>query len=457
MAASRTAGAPPVASLPREVVGLAWPAILQGLLHTTVFLADRLMLGAYGETALASMQVSGPAVWSLVSIFTAFAAGTVAVVGRAAGAGDALRAQRTVRGVMALSLGLGLGVGALGFFGREEIALILAGGDAGTAEIRLLAGRYLAILMPVAALDFLGVTATAVLQASGDTRTPMLVFAGAGALNVLGNWVFIFGHLGAPELGVAGAALGTAIAFAAEGVALTALLLRRADPVRLVLGPLDRHVRRELRAVLRVSRAAFAEKLIFHAGFLVFVGLIGRLGDVAMAANQALIAIESLGFITADGFGVAAGALVAMKLGAGRPAEAARAGWLAAGLGVGVLCGVGLLFALFRTPLVGLFSDDPEILRLGATCLLVAAVAQPLMAVADALAAALRGAGDTRTPMVTALVAAGLLRNLATYLLAFPLGLGLLGVWLGSTADWLLRATVLTWVFARGRWQRIRV
>ena len=447
----------PARRLTAEVVRLAWPAILQGLLHTAVFLADRLMLGAYSADALASMQISGPAAWSLFSIFTAFSAGTVAVVGRATGARDGPRAQRAVRGVMASALVLGLAVGVSGYLLRGSIADALAGGEATSAVVRAYAETYLAVLLPIAAFDFLGVIATAVMQSSGDTRTPMRVFALAGAVNVFGNWVLIFGHLGAPELGVEGAALGSAAAFVLEGVVLSLVLLLRRSPARLVLGPLDAGVRRELRAVMRVSRATFLEKLVFHAGFLVFVALIGRLGDLAMAANQALIAIESLGFITADGFGVAAGALVAMKLGAGRPRDAARAGWIAMALGAAVLTGVGLFFALFRQTLVGLFTGDPRIVALGAACLLVAAAAQPLMAVADALAAALRGAGDTRTPLVTALLSAGLLRNLATYLLAFPLGLGLLGVWIGSTLDWLVRALVFVVVFARGRWQEIEV
>ncbi len=445
------------APLSREVVRLAWPAILQGLLHTAVFLADRLMLGAYSAEALASMQITGPVAWSLFSIFTAFSAGTVAVVGRATGASDARRAQRVVRGVMAAALVLGLGVGLLGYLLRGPVTDALAGGAATSSQVRAQAQAYLGILLPVAAFDFLSVIATAVMQSSGDTRTPMRVFALAGLVNVFGNWVLVFGHLGAPELGVRGAALGSAAAFVLQGVVLTVLLTTRTSPARLVLGPLDDGVRRELGVVLRVSRATFLEKLVFHAGFLVFVALIGRLGDLAMAANQALIAIESLGFITADGFGVAAGALVAMKLGAGRRPDAARAGWIAMALGAAVLSAVGLLFALFRVPLVGLFSDDPRIVDLGASCLLVAAFAQPLMAVADTLAAALRGAGDTRTPLFTALLSAGLLRNAATYLLAFPLGLGLLGVWIGSTVDWLLRTLVLVVVFARGRWQRIEI
>src|SRR5690606_34262029 len=110
---------------------------------------------------------------------------------------------------------------------------------------------------------------------------------------------------------------------------------------------------------------------------------IGRLGDLAMAANQALLAIETVGFIGAEGIGVAAGALVALKLGARRPDEARRAGWLAMGLGVAGLSAVSLVFVAVPETLLGFFSPEPEIVALGAQCLLVAAVAQPLMAATD--------------------------------------------------------------------------
>jgi multidrug resistance protein, MATE family len=447
----------PRVSLAKEVATLAWPAIVRGLLMTVVFLVDRLMLGRYDPEALASMQVSGPLLWSVFMIFTAFSAGTIAVVGRSVGAGDADRAQRTIRGVLAFALLVGAVVAVAGFASRGLIGEALAGTAEANATVRAHAGTYLAIVFPFTPLYFFGMLGFTVLQASGDTRTPLYVSAVCHTVNVGMNWVFIFGHLGMPELGIAGAALGTLSAFALEALIVAAVLLRRKHMARLVIRSPDAGDAKALRDVMRVSGPAFAERVLFHVGFLVFAGLIGRLGDTAMAANQALIAIESIGFITSTGFGIAAGALVSQKLGARDPDRAAACGWMATAMAVGALLLVAAFFVALPRQLIGLFSTQEEIILLGARCLLIAAAAQPFMAATDVLAGALRGAGDTRNPMIVAIVGPVFVRVLATWILAFPLGLGLVGVWIGSTLDWIVRSIWLFVVFRRGRWRTLEV
>jgi putative MATE family efflux protein len=264
------------------------------------------------------------------------------------------------------------------------------------------------------------------------------------------SWALVYGRLGAPELGVTGAAIGTAAAFAVEAaLALTALRAR--------VPPVKGAAPAEWRALLRVSLPAFGERALYHVGFLAFAALIGRLGDVAMAAHQSLLAIESLGFIGAEAFGVAGGALVAQKLGARRPDDAAACGWIATWLGVAVLSVVGLVFLVFARPLVSIFTTDPAVIELGATCLRVAAIAQPLMAACDALGGALRGAGDTRSVLATAFVGPIVVRITATWVFAFEMDLGLLGVWMGSTVDWAVRTAWLALLFRRGRWRSVEV
>jgi Na+-driven multidrug efflux pump len=244
------------------------------------------------------------------------------------------------------------------------------------------------------------------------------------------------------------------LAFVLEAVFVLAVLLRRGSRLTLVRDT-DRTLRRtQQRAILRVARATFGERGLYHGAYLFFAGLVAHLGDVAMAAHQALIAIEAISFTAAEAGGIAAGALVAQKLGAGRPVDAHQTGRIAVGLGASALTVVSLAFLLFPGPLVRIFSTDPDVVRTGALCLGVAAIAQPLMAMTDTWAGALRGAGDTFTPMVAALVGPVLVRTTCCWVLAFPLGLGLLGIWIGSTLDWAVRAVWLGVAFERRRWAR---
>ncbi len=441
------------APLAREVWRLAWPAITHMFLVTLMFLVGRVMVGRYSPTALASLQISGTLVWSTYSIFTAFSAGTLAVVARSVGAGDRAEAARAARSSLLFAALLGVLV---------TVPIRLANGSLlralfphASAEVLADASAYLHIVLPCLPLAFVEAIAAATLQGAGNTRAPLYVATVGNIVNVALSYVLIFGHLGFPELGVRGAAVGHAATMTIEGLLLLAVLLSKSSPLPL-------RQRRDgdveaLRRVLRVAWPAFGEKALYHGGFLGFVAIIGLLGTEAMAANQALLAIEAIGFLSADGFGVAGAAVIAQKLGANRPGDATRAGWLAAGMSVALALTIGLTLAVAPRPLMKIFSTDPAIIALGSKTLYVAAFAQPFMAYATVKGMALRGAGATRTVLISTCVGALVVRISVTYLLAITLGLGLVGVWLGSTADWIVRSGLLGAAYAGGRWRKTRV
>jgi putative MATE family efflux protein len=433
------------------VVQLAWPAILQGLLTTVIFITDRIILGQYSEAALGSMQISGPLLWSVFSVFGAFGAGTLAVIGRSVGSQDAVRARQTLRAVIWLAFVMGSLVALLGIFSREWLAEVLAGGADTSDQIRTMAVLYMEICFGIAPFAMLGAVGFTALQAGGDTRSPAVISLVCGVVNLSISVVCVFGLWGAPELGIVGAALGTAASYLLQGL-LALYFNQRPDRIP-SLRPFEPLRLAPLKPVLRISLPAFGEKVIFHTAFVIFASFVGHLGDQAMTANQACIAIESLGFIAATGFGIASGALVAQKLGAQRPEDAESVGWISAALGGGLLTIFGLIFLLIPELLLGLIIDDPDAIELGATCLRITAISQPLMAIHDSMAGALRGAGDTRSPMIVTLVGSLLMRIGACYVLAWPLGMGLVGIWVGTTLDWLLRATWVTAVFYKGKWK----
>lgn len=450
-------------SLGREVWSLAWPAITHMLLVTLMFLVGRMMVGRYSSVALASLQISGSILWSAYSLCTAFSAGTLAVVARSVGAGDREAAARATRTSLLLAVALGVVVALP--IRLANGALLRALFPDASAAVLADASAYLHIVLPVFPLAFVEAIAAAALQGAGNTRTPLYVATVGNILNVVLSAGLIFGRFGLPALGIRGAAIGHAATMGIEGLLLGAALLSRQSPLPLRRpSPLPRSDagavsadRVALLRVLRVSLPAFAEKLFYHAGYLGFVAIIGLLGEQAMAANQALVAIEAICFLSADGFGVAAGAVVAQKLGARRPDEAAKAGWLAAAMAIASLTSVGVLFATLPRLLMVAFSSDPAIVELGVRSLYVAAVAQPFMGFATVVGMGLRGAGDTRTVLGVMFLCAFLVRLAATYFFAITLELGLVGVWMGSTADWVARSALLALAYGRGRWRRITV
>jgi len=433
------------------------PVMLHGLVATVVFFTDRLLLGNHSRDAIGSMGISGPLLWSVFTIFSAYGPAIVALVGRAHGAGDPERARATTRGAMAIALLMGVGVALTGWFGADAITRVLAGDNPESAQIRAMSASYIRVVSASAPLYLVAMALGTAMQASGNTVTPMIAGITAGVVNLAVSWVLVFGHFGAPQLGVLGAAVGSVCAFVAESAVLF-LALSSARSRHLLFGPtLPGRLREQTLAMWPLAWPVLGERAIFHAAFTVYTAQVGHLGPVALAAHQAVIAVESISFIAADAFGIAAGALTAQKLGAGRADQARGAARFAVSVAVLALVGIGLGFALFPALLVSPFSREPDVLAQAATALLIAALAQPAMAFCDAVAGILRGAGDTRTPMLTAVAGPLMIRISACWLLAYPMGLGLAGVWIGTTIDWYVRALWLGTAFYKERWLHLKL
>jgi multidrug resistance protein, MATE family len=438
-------------SLAREVRRIALPAIGSSLLQTMVFVVDRAMLGHHAESSLAGMQVAGPLEWSLWSVFMAFEVGTIARVGRHVGAKDRPRARRA----LLLSLGFAIGAGLVVALLWPAVMPLLgrAFPDASGAAVRE-ARAYLAWTLSASPVVFVSATGIAALSAAGDTRTPLYAGVVANVVHIGLNRVLILGALGVPAMGMRGAGISTSITFALEGAFVVAALTAPTRGVSLrrdkASGSTSRfEYRAEARALLRVANPAVLERVLYHAGYLGFIFVLGRLGDASMAANQSLISVESICFLSADGFGLAAAALVAQKLGAGEGRDAPRAARIAMVYAIVLLTTVGLVFLAARRLVLPIFSTDAEVIAIGAAAVPVLALAQPFMATASVLAQSLRGAGMTRPVLGVSAVGAFAVRISCTWLFALTLGMGLTGVWLGSTCDWFVRSVLLLWIARR--------
>jgi putative MATE family efflux protein len=437
--------------LPREVRALALPAIASSLLQTLVLVVDRAMLGHHGEASLAGMQIAGPIEWSLWSVFSAFQVGTIARVGRHVGAERPDLAQRAARVSLLFAIVAGVIVALVSPALLAATALATHASPAVLGEAR----AYLSITLVASPVVFAGATAIATLQAGGDTRTPLAIGLGVNVLHVGMNRVLILGGLGVPALGARGAAISTSVTFTLEAALATMALLRRGRRVALRGAPPATRPEyvEEGRAIARVAVPSLLERALYHTGYLGFVAILALLGDAPMAANQALLSVESICYLSADGFGIAAAALVAQKLGAGRPADAVRAARLSTLYAIALLTSMGVLAFALRGSALRVFSEDPTVIAIGIAAIPVLMLAQPFMATGTVVAQSLRGAGHTRAVLVVSAIGALGVRLSCTYLFAIRLGMGLTGVWLGSTCDWAVRSCLLVALgraYARG-------
>ncbi len=445
-------------ALRREVLRLAWPVVLQNLFRTMMFTVDTFMIGRLGPEALSAMGIVGPISYLLVSVLGALSVGTVATVARAWGEGDREKQEREAATGLALAALAGVPLTAAGILLLPAMVGLFE--MPGAPEVGGMARGYLRIEGAIFLLFCLELSATGILRAAGRTAFPMAASIGANGLNVALNWVFIYGNLGAPAMGVPGAALATAVAYGAQTVATLAYLGSARSPVRLRAASFRAVTRESLGRLARLTLPAALEPLILQSGWLVYNKAITLLGVIPLAAHRAAIAVESLTFMPGYGFAVAGAAIVGQRLGAGRPDAADAACRESARLAFYLMSGIGLVFLFASGPLVGIFLSGPqgrEAVPLSALCLALAAPEQPFMALALALGGALRGAGDTKSPILVAFVGVWLVRVPLAWALAFPAGLGLVGIWITMIADWAVRAAAFGLLWRAGRWRSIKL
>jgi putative MATE family efflux protein len=277
---------------------------------------------------------------------------------------------------------------------------------------------------------------------------------GVNAINIALSWLLVNGNLGAPTLGVAGSAIGAAVARGGGGLVLIGLLLRGRSGLKLTID-----LRPEwdvLRRIMRIGLPSAGEQLVFQGGLLFFVRSITSLGTVAYAAHNVVINIESLSFLPGMGYAIAATALVGQGLGAGRPEEAEASAYEALVQGGLMMTALGAIMVVFPHALIGLFAADPLVADAGANAMRIAGAFQPLLALNFIMSGGLRGAGDTRWPLYTKIVSTWGVR-LPVVTLLVGLGFGLTGAWIAMASDFLIQGLLAWWRFRKGAWKTLRV
>ncbi len=436
-----------------QMVNLAWPAVTEMVLQTMTQIVDMIMVGQLGPAAIAAIGIANQPSFFLMALFQALAVGTTAVVARLIGAGKAGAAGDIMRQSVGMAVVLGGLLSGI-FILIAPTVISLMGAD---ADVAPMATSYFQVILSGFIFTALTVIMVAALRGSGDTRTPMITRTIANVLNVLLNWLLIFGVWIFPQLGVTGAGVSTVITRALS-VLLIAYAIKRGRTQLRWRGPLiPKWDIRIIRRILHVGLPAAAEQLILRSGQLIFVRTVAGMGTLAMAAHQIAISVESLSFMPGFGFSVAATALVGQHLGARRPRWAEASGLETARVAAMTMGMIGVGLFLFGPSVMHLYTNDPAVLHMGTIVLRIMAVVQPAIALSFTMGGGLRGAGDTRFVLISTGIGIWGVRLVVAYLLGVVLGWGLPGAWLGMAADQCLRAALTYRRFRSGRWKMIRV
>jgi MATE family multidrug resistance protein len=442
----------PAAGGVREVTLLAYPIVLTQMSQTLMQVVDSIFVGQLGAAQLGALGFSAIWLWTVMSVFSGTANGVQTFVSQAQGAGDEKSCGAWAwQGLYATVPPLTLAVFA--FVAIADPLWTLAGAS---PEIREHALAY-ARMRPYG-MAGLGVwmVLAAFLRGIGDTRTPLVATIVANAVNALLAWSLVFGHLGLPKLGVAGAGLASSIA---EWVGAAMLAIAMALPaVKRRYGtrftPPDLHA---IRRFLRTGLPIGGQWLLDMSAFAIFTTLVARMGNTSMAATQAMISLLSMSFMQAIGIGLAATTLVGRYKGAGDLDAAVRSYRSARKLGLWLATGIAVLFVAAPEALLSLYTNDAEVLRLGRPLLALGAAFQLFDAVQIVAGGALRGAGDTRWPFLVQTSIAWFVRLPLAWLFAITLGGGVVGAWYAEFVFILVLTSALVWRFRTGVWKEVRI
>jgi MATE family multidrug resistance protein len=286
------------------------------------------------------------------------------------------------------------------------------------------------------------------LQAVNVAHPIMFALISANIVNVIGNWVLIYGHFGFRAMGITGSGWSTCMArfYMVLCLAITLLWVesKRLQPGSMSTLRID--VRR-MSALLKLGAPAATQILCEIGAFSAATALCARLGPVPLAGHEIALNCAALTFMVPLGISSAAAVRVGQQLGRRDPDAARRAGWSAILIGVGFMACSGSVFVSLPKLIARLFTPNPAVIQVGAQLLLVAAAFQLFDGLQTVATGALRGAGDTRTPMLANFFAYWLVGLPVGYVLCFRLGWGALGIWIGLCGGLMMigSALLITW------------
>lgn len=440
-------------SLDKRIFLLAWPVMAEMFLQTLAQMVDMAMVGRLGQAAIAAVGLSFRPLFVGQAIFLGLGVATTALVARFIGAGDRATATRTAEQSLMTTSILALALSAFGYYFARNITVFMGA----TGDVVSLGTSYLKGFSPGLFFLMLATIMTSALRASGDTKTSFYAGAISNVVNVVGNYILIFGKFGFPAMGVYGAALATSFSRLVMAGILFAALLRGKGGLHLNwrdFATLDWDI---IRRLFKIGIPAALERFVQSLSMMLHLKILATLGTTAVAITTLSGNVEQLSFMPSIGFAVAASALVGQNLGARRPEEAEKSGWAAMRLCSYFMGAMGLLFVLIPGVFIRIYTSDPAVIAPAESVMRMIGLTQLPQAIAFVGSGVLRGAGDTKAVLGITILGNVILRLGLSYLFIVVLRWGLWSAFVAILIDWIIRGGLMVHWVKLGKWKTMRV
>lgn len=432
----------------KVLITLAIPTILEEVLSTLIQYVDTAMVGQLGEKATASVSTTTTINWLIFALPAAISVSVLAIASKAMGARDDERLRRVSGQAILLSLVSG---------GILEIAAIILSPYIpiwmGAAEdIQGMASLYFTILSTTLIFRTSSRIFAAMMRATKDTKTPMLISASENILNAILNWVFIYGL----SLGVVGAAIASAISYGVGGIAMF-IAFRRNPYLKCSIKNIypDKEILSECR---RIGLPALGTTFASCMGYVVFASMVSGMGTTVFAAHSIAVAAEEIVYIPGYGLRVATSALVGNAIGEGDHKKLKLTEELSIALTMIIMLINGTLLYIYAYPLMNIFTSSKAVAVLGADMLKLVAFSEPFFGLMICIEGIFYGMGKTKSIFIIETFSMWCVRILSTFVVVKILGLPLYAVWICMIMDNIFKSVMLLLAFLRnGKSVRLQV
>jgi putative MATE family efflux protein len=436
----------------QAVIMLAVPMVMEMAMESIFAVADVFWVAHLGADAVATVGLTESMLTMIYTAAMGLSIGATALVARRMGEQDPEGAARAAGQSIVLGLLVSLLIAVVGAPAAPALLRVMGA----SPEVIATGSGFTTMMLGGNVTIVLLFLLNAVFRGSGDAAIAMRVLLLGNALNIILGPCFIFGLGPFPELGVTGAAVATNIGRGTAVAFQLSVLLRGHGRLRLQA----RHLRLDLsimRTVLRLSGSGTIQILIGTASYVGLVRILSVFGSSALAGYTIGIRVIIFALLPAFGISNAAATMVGQNLGAGRPDRAEHAVWTAARYNMLFLGAVGVIFLLAASPIVALFTDDPQVRPYAIGCLRIVSLGFVFYAAGMVLTQSFNGAGDTWTPTIINLFVFWLWEIPLAWWLSVGIGLGPRGVFIALTLAYSTLAVVSAVIFRRGKWKEKRI
>lgn len=428
---------------------LAMPMMLGAILQNLFSLVDLFFIGRLGHIQVAALSIAGAIISVIMMAAIGISAGTTALIAHFIGKKDYNSADNVLFQTIVVSIICSLGMVLIGLFGTNGLLRIFGA----SPEVISAASEYLKITFIWSIVMFLFIAFNQALRGSGDAITPLKILFLANIINIALDPLLIFGFGFFPRMEVAGSALATVISRTIGVVVLLRHLLFGHSSLHLHKGIFKVNFMLIGRMV-KVGFFASFEVLLRQVSLLLLLRLVTSFGMACLAAYGIAIRLRMAVMMLGFGMGTACSVLIGQNMGAGHPDRATQSGWKALKYYELIIVPFAVLFFIFSPQIIGLFNNDPEVLKIGSNFLRFIAVTLPFLASALILGRGVSGAGDTVAPAAMTGIAQLGLRIPLAYALVLIFGLGNNGIWFGINASDICQGLAMMWYFRTASWQK---